>query len=99
MSDELDAYDQAASQAVELANRIADGDQEADIWDVADGMLAGAVQYWLYSRQPCDDPSCEECAPVRTAESRLQELQRLIDELARSSEYFHTPNDYGAGHA
>ena len=99
MSQDPNAYDDAAMQAVELGNRIADKDQEAHIWDVADGLLAGAIQYWLYSRQPCDDPNCEDCTPIRTAEQRLMELQRLVDDMARSSEYFHTPNDFGAGRA
>lgn len=98
MSDET-PYDAAARQAVELGNRIADADEQADLWDIADGLLAGAVQYWLYARQPCEDPACEDCAPMNTAEQRLKELERLLDEFARSSEYFHSPNDFGAGHA
>lgn len=92
-------YDEAAREAVELGNRIADADEQADLWDIADGLLAGAVQYWLYSRQPCEDPGCEDCAPVNTAEQRLKELRHLLDELATSSEYFHSPNDFGAGRA
>jgi hypothetical protein len=99
MNDELPPYDQAAAQAVELGNRIADGDADADLWDVADGLLAGALQYWLYTRQPCGEPDCQDCAPLATAEMRLKELQRLVDELARTSEYFHSTNDFGAGHA
>jgi len=84
---------------VELGNRLADADQESHLWDISDGLLAGAIQYWLYTRQPCEDPACEDCAHVRTAEARLKELQRLVDEFARSSEYFHTPTDFGVGHA
>jgi hypothetical protein len=99
MDDQDTAYEAAASQAVELANRIADADQESHLWDIADGLLAGAVQYWLYTRQPCTDPECEDCAGLRTAEARLKELQRLVDELARTSEYFHSPTDFGAGRA
>jgi hypothetical protein len=60
------------------ATRIADTDDKADIWDIADGLLAGAVQYWLYSRQPCADPECEECVPISTAEGRIEELRRLM---------------------
>lgn len=93
------AYEAAAAKAVELGNQIADADQEAHLWDIADGLLAGAIQYWLYARQPCEDSACEDCAPSRTAELRLRELQRLVDELARSSEYFHSPNDFGVGRA
>ena len=56
MDQEEGVYDDAAREAVELGNRLADEDQDADIWDIADGLLAGAIQYWLYSRQPCGDP-------------------------------------------
>jgi hypothetical protein len=60
MSEEEIPYDVAAREAVELGNRLADEDQEAHLWDLADGLLAGAIQYWLYARQPCGDPRCEE---------------------------------------
>ena len=53
--------DNAAEQVVELGNRMLEADDDADSWDVADGLLAGAIQFWLYSRQPCDDPRCENC--------------------------------------
>ncbi len=99
MNDDLPPYDQAAAQAVELGNQLADADTSADLWDIADGLLAGAIQYWLYTRQPCADPACQDCAPLATAEMRLKELQRLVEELARTSEYFHSANDYGAGRA
>lgn len=99
MSEEVNAYEEAASEAVDLGNRLADDDQEADLWDIADGLLAGAIQFWLYSRQPCDDPQCEDCAPNSTAELRLAELVRLADSFAKDSEYYHTPNDFGAGRA
>jgi hypothetical protein len=99
MNDDLTAYDQAASRAVELGNQIADADPSADLWDIADGLLAGALQYWLYTRQPCDDPECQDCAPLATTELRLKDLQRLVEELSRTSEYFHSANDFGAGRA
>lgn len=86
-------------QVVELANRMAEADPEVDIWDVADGLLAGAVQYWLYSRQPCGDPDCEECATVNTAGRRLAELLRETQRFAEGSEYYHTPNDVDVGRA
>ncbi len=99
MDQEQDAYDDASREAVEIANRLADADESSDLWDISDGLLAGAVQYWLYARQPCDDPQCEDCSPLCTAERRLQALKQLVDELARTSEYFHSPNDFGAGRA
>ena len=63
------------------------------------GLLAGAVQYWLYSRQPCADPECEECVPISTAEGRIEELRRLMRQFAEESEYFHSPTDRNVGRA
>lgn len=99
MSDQESPYDVAASEAVELGNRLAEEDQEAHLWDIADGLLAGAIQYWLYARQPCGDPRCEECTEVSTAEERLAVLRRLTDEYAHESEYYHTPTDSNVGRA
>ena len=99
MSDTAHPFDQAFGKAVDLANQIADDDEKADIWDIADGLLAGAIQYWLYSRQPCGDPLCEDCTPISTAEARLAELKRLIEQLAAESEYYHSPTDANAGRA
>jgi hypothetical protein len=92
-------FETASREAVELGNRMADADPQSHVWDIGDGLIAGAVQYWLYARQPCDDPQCEDCAPLRTAEQRLKLLLEQVEELARTSEYFHTPNDFGAGRA
>ena len=97
MSDSL--YDQVASGAIELANSEADGNPDESLDDIADGLLAGAVHYWLFSRMPCEDPRCEDCAPYATSSARLAELKRLVDELARESDYFHTPNDADVGRA
>lgn len=99
MDEAANTFDAAFAKAVDLGNRLAGKNQQADVWDVADGLLAGAVQYWLYSRQPCGDPRCEDCAPVSTADARLGELKRLVDQLAAESEYFHTPTDANAGRA
>jgi hypothetical protein len=92
-------FNEAFGKAVDLGNRIADKDDKADLWDIADGLLAGAVQYWLYSRQPCGDPKCEECISIATAEGRLAEMKALIAQFAEESEYFHTPNDSNVGRA
>ncbi len=99
MQDAPDSFDAAFAKAVDLGNKLADKDKDADLWDIADGLLAGALQYWLYSRQPCGDPRCQDCLPISTAEGRMAELRRLIDELAAESEYFHTPTDANAGRA
>jgi len=99
MSEAAHPFDEAFTQAVDLGNQIADNDDKADLWDVADGLLAGAVQYWLYSRQPCGDPHCEECLPIATAEGRTAELRRLIEQFSAESQYFHMPTDANAGRA
>ena len=99
MSANPESFDTAFAKAVDLGNQIADTDKDADLWDVADGLLAGALQYWLFSRQPCGDPACLDCATSSTAEGRMAELKRLIEELTVDSEYFHTPTDSNAGHA
>lgn len=92
-------FDHAADQAVILGNHIADSDPQSDLRDIADGLLAGAIHFWLHAYQPCERPDCEDCAPIQTAELRLAELQRLCTELAQESDYFHSPNDLNAGHA
>jgi hypothetical protein len=92
-------FDEAFEKAVDLGNQIADQDEQADVWDIADGLLAGAVQYWLYSRQPCGDPRCRECLPISTAEGRTGELRRLIEQFSEDSQYFHSPTDANAGRA
>jgi hypothetical protein len=99
MSETAHPFDEAFSKAVDLANQIADDDEKADVWEIADGLLAGAVQFWLYSRQPCGDPRCEECLPISTAQARIAELKRLIDQFSEESQYFHTPTDANVGRA
>jgi hypothetical protein len=92
-------FSEAFGKAVDLGNRMADTDEKADIWDIADGLLAGAIQYWLYSRQPCSDPQCDDCTPVATAEGRLRELKKLVESFAAESEYYHSPTDHNVGRA
>ncbi|MDE2197187.1 MAG: hypothetical protein KGJ56_08365 [Gammaproteobacteria bacterium] len=99
MNTEASSFDSTAEQVVELANRVSDERPEADLWDIADGLLAGAVHFWLYSRQPCDDPMCEDCAPMSTAELRQAELKKLIQQFAEESDYYHTPTDSNAAWA
>ncbi|MEX0730655.1 MAG: hypothetical protein WED00_08560 [Aquisalimonadaceae bacterium] len=99
MDEQSNAYDDAARDVVAVANRLADADDDADLHDIADGLLAGAIHYWLYAHQPCDDPRCVDCAPLRTAEWRLRELMDMVEEMARGSEYFHSPDDMTAGSA
>jgi hypothetical protein len=99
MQDQEHSFDDAFGKAVDLGNQIAETDEKADLWDIADGLLAGALQYWLYSRQPCGDLRCEECLPISTAAGRISELRRLIDQFAEESQYFHSPTDSNVGRA
>lgn len=92
-------FEEAFGKAVDLGNRIADNDDKPDTWDVADGLLAGALQFWLYSRQPCGDLQCVDCGPISTAQGRMSELRKLIEQFAIESEYFHSPQDSNVGRA
>jgi hypothetical protein len=97
--EDVPLFDDAARAAVELGNRLLDENRDADPWDVASGLLAGAIQYWLYAHQPCADPYCESCAEVSTAEQRMKLLLDEIREFAEESDYFHNPTDSNAGTA
>src|SRR5258706_11514488 len=92
-------FDSALTQAFCLRNGLRGKDQGGGRGEFADGLLAGAVQYWLYARQPCGDARCEDCLPINTAEARLSELKRLIGQLAAESEYYHAPTDVNVGRA
>jgi len=96
--DEL-TFDQSAHEVINLGNSIMDDNPDADEWEVASGILAGAVQFWLFSRQPCDDPMCESCAEISTAAQRLGQLLGEVNEFAAESEYFHSPSDTDVGTA
>ena len=92
-------YDQVAEAVIELGNRMLDEDDSADIWEVASGLMAGAVQFWLYSRQPCDDLICRACADISTPERRLAVLLREVRNLGEESDYYASPNDTMTGTA
>lgn len=95
----VNEFDQAASRIIDMGNRFLDEHPEADDWEVASGLLAGAVQFWLFSRQPCGDNYCESCAEISTPDQRLNLLIEEIRQFAEESDYFHTPNDLLAGRA
>lgn len=97
--DSLAFLDQAAEEVVALGNRLMDADPEADLWNIASGLLAGAVQFWLYSRRPCGDPQCEACSEVSTAEQRLRLLLEETRQSAEESDYYHSPTDSNVGTA
>ena len=96
---ESDIFERAAQEVVELGNRLSEADPEADLWDIASGLLAGAVQFWLYSRQPCGDPYCDSCGEISTAEQRLRRLAEEARQYAEESDYFHSPHDSNVGTA
>ena len=93
------SYDQVAETIVELANRMVEEDDSADIWEVASGILAGAVQFWLYSRQPCNDHFCQACGDISSPERRLAILLRETQNLAEESDYFSSVHDVTTGTA
>ncbi len=93
------SYEQVAETIIELGNRMLETDESAEVLEVASGMLAGAVQFWLYSRQPCEDPFCRACAEICNAERRLQVLLRETHNLAEESDYYVSPKDMFAGTA
>jgi hypothetical protein len=94
-----ETYNNAAQKLIDLANTLSADGHSPDVHEVADGLLAGAIHFWLYSRQPCGDVFCESCAPFGDPESRLSVLHELVDELGRDSEYYHSATDTPAGHA
>ncbi len=92
-------FDQAAEQVVALGNRLLEQNPDADAWDIASGLLAGIVHFWLYAHQPCGDPNCESCAEIATAEQRLRRLFEETRQSAEESAYYHTPYDSNVGTA
>ena len=94
-----ETYNNAAQKLIDLANNLSADSHTQDVTEIADGLLAGAIHFWLYSRQPCDDAFCESCAPFSSPEGRLSILLELVEEMGQDSEYFHAATDFPAGHA
>jgi hypothetical protein len=92
-------YDQVAETIVELGNRMIEEDESAEIWEVASGLMAGAIQFWLYSRQPCEDPLCHACEEISSPELRLESLLKEAHSLCEESEYYASANDVMTGTA
>jgi len=99
MQNPEETFQDAYSRTVDVGNTIANEEVDSDAWNVADGMLAGALQFWLYSRQPCGDPLCEDCAALSTSAARMTELRKLVEHFTAESDYLHTPLDQDAGRA
>jgi len=92
-------YDQVAEAIVELGVRLLEEDDSADVWEVASGIMAGAVQFWLYSRQPCKDPFCRACSDISSPERRLEMLLREARSVSEESDYYSSINDVTYGSA
>ena len=92
-------YEQVAETVVELGCRLLDEDESADTWEVASGILAGAVQFWLYSRQPCKDPFCQACDEISSPEKRVAMMLRESRSLSEESDYYSSINDVTYGSA
>jgi len=92
-------YDQAADAVVELGKQIIDEDDSSDMWDVASGMLAGAVQYWLFARQPCSNSACGVCTEVICAQQRLRILLAEVEQMAEDADHYDAAHDVQTGTA
>ncbi len=92
-------FDLAADETVAVGNRLLEEHPDADAWEIASGLVAGAVHFWLYTHQPCGDTGCEACAGFSTAELRLRRLLEEVRQSAAESSYYHTPQDTNAGTA
>ena len=97
--DDLQHFDAAAERLIELGNRLLERDVDADSWEVASGLLAGAVHFWLYAHQPCGDLECDSCEEIDTAEKRVEQMLALVRESAEESDYYHSPRDINVGSA
>jgi len=93
-------YDDCADQTVDLGNHLANEFPDDDIRDIADGLLSGAVHFWLYAYQPPEQADRDEdWQQLDTAEKRMRLMIDQIRQAAESSEYFHSPNDRDVGRA
>lgn len=99
MEYDISGFEEAADQVIKLGNRLMEEHEDVDAWEIAEGMLAGAIHFWLYSRQPCEDPLCEHCAEVGTAELRIRRLIEQTRRHAQDSNYYETPHDTNVGTA
>ncbi len=45
-------FDDSADRVVDLGNELTEQHPDADLWAVADGLVAGAIHFWLYAHQP-----------------------------------------------
>ena len=94
-------FQEAVDAIIACGNKLLKAKRKtsAEVWDVASGILCGAVHFWLFSRQPCKSANCQPCSFVNTAERRMKVLLEEISAHGKSSEYFHTPRDQNVGSA
>lgn len=97
VDDDALLFDAAADAVVELGNRLAAEHPDADPWALADGLIAGAVHYWLYAHQPEAPVPSEE--DLTTSRERVEELVNQVMQSAEESEYLHSPQDRDVGRA
>jgi len=98
MDDSELLFDDAADQVVDLGNEIADANPDGNLWAIADGLIAGAVHFWLYAHQP-DGQVDDDMDGLMTASQRVETLISLLRESAMESEYLHSPHDLDVGRA
>ena len=99
MDDSEILFDDAADQVVDLGNEIADANPEGNLWAIADGLIAGAVHFWLYAHQPDGLDDDDDMDGLMTASQRVETLINLLRESAMESEYLHSPHDSDVGRA
>lgn len=96
-SNDDELFDSAADAVVDLGNRLAAEHPDADPWALADGLIAGAVHFWLYAHQPEAPVPTED--DLTTARERVEELVNQVMQSAEESEYLHSPQDSDVGRA
>ena len=97
VNDDQALFDEAADAVVDLGNQFTEDNLDADPWAVADGLIAGAVHYWLYAHQPEQPVPTED--DLLSARERVEELVNLVMQAAEDSEYLHSPQDNDVGRA
>lgn len=90
-------FDDAADAVVNLGNRLAADNPDVDPWALADGLIAGAVHFWLYAHQPEAPIAADD--DMMTARERVEEMVNQVMQSAEESEYLHSPQDSDVGRA
>ena len=94
--DNLALFNAAADAVVDLGNRLAEEHPDTDPWALSDGLIAGAVHFWLYAHQPLDPPDEHD---MMSARERIEELVRQVRQSSEDSDYLHSPRDEDVGRA